>query len=85
MIPIKFEMPTESKKGSCIDTTKAYIANNHEYLKKYGASITYQGDNLKIASTKYTTEYPNNDTEETNNSTTSQKNLQTIPKSMEMQ
>jgi len=61
--------------GGSWETVSAYIANNHEYLKKYGASIAYQEESLKTASTKYTTVYPNNEAGETNINTASRKNF----------
>ena len=40
------------------ERTASYVANNHKYLLKFGKSIGYNGDILKIESTKYTMVYP---------------------------
>ncbi len=61
--------------GGTFEKTSTYIANNHEHLKKYGASVTYQGDVLKTTSTPYTTVYPSNEGGETNVDRASQKNF----------
>ncbi len=37
-----------------------YVANGSSNLKKYGASIAYEGSTLRMTSTKYTTIYPFN-------------------------
>ena len=47
--------------GGTWERTSSYIANGHDNLKTYGASVAYDGDNLKTASTKYTTVYPSNE------------------------
>ncbi len=44
--------------GGTWERTAAYVANGNNYLKTYGNSITYDGNILKTASTKYTTVYP---------------------------
>ncbi|MFR0822814.1 MAG: hypothetical protein ACLU84_08575 [Clostridia bacterium] len=44
--------------GGSWERTAAYIANSREELKMYGASIAYNRNTLKTASTKYTTTYP---------------------------
>ena len=49
--------------GGAWERTAAYVANGHDNLEKYGASIAYDSNgNLKTTSTKYTTVYPH-DTE----------------------
>ena len=44
--------------GGMWERTATYVANGNGNLKNYGASITYDGSTLKMASTKYTTAYP---------------------------
>ena len=44
--------------GGTWERTAGYVANANWNLKGFGASITYDGDNLKTTSTKYTTVYP---------------------------
>ena len=59
--------------GGTYERTVAYVANSHGELKTYGASIAYDGNTLRTASTKYTTAYPfdssTDNTEITNNDT----------------
>ena len=43
--------------GGLWERTAGYIANQNINLKEYGASIAYEGENLKTVSTKYTTVY----------------------------
>ena len=43
--------------GGMWERTSAYVANENSNLKSYGASITYDGNTLKTASTKYATIY----------------------------
>ncbi len=40
------------------ERTASYVANGNENLLKYGKSVAYNGDTLKIESTKYTMVYP---------------------------
>ena len=47
--------------GGVWERTSSYIENGHDNLKTYGASVAYDGNNLKTTSTKYTTVYPNNE------------------------
>ena len=61
--------------GGLWEPSTAYIANGHTNLKHYGASIAYQGDNLKTASTKYTTVYPHNEAGETDINKAAPKNF----------
>ena len=56
--------------GCVWERTAAYVANENSNLKTYGKSIAYDGDTLKIASTKYTTVYPH-DADIDKNGTTS--------------
>ena len=52
--------------GGVWERTSGYIANENSRLKNYGASITYDGNTLKIVSSKYTTAYPfDNNTDNT--------------------
>ena len=44
--------------GGTWERTAAYVANGKGALKSYGASIAYDGNDLKTISTKYTTTYP---------------------------
>ncbi|MFR8145156.1 MAG: hypothetical protein ACLU84_08820, partial [Clostridia bacterium] len=44
--------------GGNWERTATYVANSHGELKTHGASIAYEGNTLKTASTKYTTAYP---------------------------
>ena len=44
--------------GGSWERTASYVANEHKNLLAYGASIAYNGDELKIESTKYTMVYP---------------------------
>ena len=44
--------------GGTWERTAAYVANGNGNLKSYGASIAYDGNTLRTASTKYTTAYP---------------------------
>jgi len=44
--------------GGAWERTAGYVANGHANLKKYGASLAYNGNTLKTVSTKYTTVYP---------------------------
>ncbi len=46
--------------GGLWERTSSYVANGHSNLKTYGESITYNGNNLKTTSTKYTTVYLHN-------------------------
>ena len=61
--------------GCTWERTSSYIANGKDSLKRYGESISYNEDTLKIESTKYTTVYQNNEEGETNLDTASQKNF----------
>ena len=47
--------------GGTWERTAGYIANENENLKKYGKSLTYNGEKLKTESTKYSTVYPHSD------------------------
>ena len=60
--------------GGNFERIASYIANGDDNLKRYGDSLTYEGDTLKTTSTKYTVVYPhkevtsgNMDTESKNN------------------
>ena len=44
--------------GGLYERTAAYIANERPFLRTYGYALTYDGDNLKTYSTKYSTVYP---------------------------
>ena len=44
--------------GCVWERTSSYVANENNNLKEYGLSVTYDEDNLKTVSTKYTTVYP---------------------------
>ena len=48
--------------GGVWERTPAYVANGNGSLKSYGASISYNGNTMKTASTKYTTVYPHDGT-----------------------
>ena len=43
--------------GGSWERTAGYVANGNSYLKTYGASLAYNGNTLKTASTKYTMVY----------------------------
>lgn len=44
--------------GGVWERTAGYVANGNNSLKKYGASVAYDGNTLRTKSTKYTTVYP---------------------------
>ena len=46
--------------GGVWERTTGYVANQNSNLSTYGRSITYDGNNLKTISTKYTMVYPHN-------------------------
>ncbi len=46
--------------GGTWERTTGYIANESASLEDYGKSMTYEGNNLKTISTKYSTVYPHN-------------------------
>ena len=61
--------------GCVWEKIASYIANGHDYLKKYGASVAYNGNTLKTTSTKYTTVYTNSESGQTDRDTASQLNF----------
>ncbi|MFR8145130.1 MAG: hypothetical protein ACLU84_08685 [Clostridia bacterium] len=63
--------------GGTWERTAAYVANSHGELKTYGASIAYDGNILKTASTKYTTVYPFDSSTDNTGITNNETNLNT--------
>ena len=53
--------------GGNWERTADYVANNHNNLLLYGASIAYEKNVLKTVSTKYTLVYPHDDSVDNNN------------------
>ncbi len=52
--------------GGLWERTASYIANGHQNLSAYGASVAYNGNVLKTTSTKYTMVYPHDNTVDNN-------------------
>ncbi len=48
--------------GGLWERTASYVANSNANLLKYGKSVAYNGDILKMESTKYTMVYPHDST-----------------------
>ena len=63
--------------GGTYERTAAYVANSHGELKTYGASIAYDGNTLRTASTKYTTAYPFDSSTDNTGITNNETNLNT--------
>ena len=63
--------------GGNWERTAAYVANSHGELKAYGASIAYNGNTLRTASTKYTTAYPFDSSTDNTGITSNEANLNT--------
>ena len=63
--------------GGTWERTAAYVANSHGELKAYGASIAYDGNTLRTASTKYTTAYPFDSSTDNTGITNNDTNLNT--------
>ena len=63
--------------GGIWERTAAYVANGNGNLKNYGSSIAYDGNNLKTASTKYTTSYPFDSTTDNTSIANNDTNLNT--------
>ncbi|MFR8145153.1 MAG: hypothetical protein ACLU84_08805 [Clostridia bacterium] len=63
--------------GGTWERTAAYVANSHGELKTYGASIAYDGNTLRTASTKYTTAYPFDSSTDNTGITNNETNLNT--------
>ncbi|MFR0823701.1 MAG: hypothetical protein ACLSHH_08925 [Clostridia bacterium] len=63
--------------GGTWERTATYVANNHGELKTYGASIAYDGNTLRTASTKYTTAYPFDSSTDNTGITNNETNLNT--------
>ncbi len=63
--------------GGAYERTSAYVANENSNLKDYGASIAYDGNTLKTASTKYTTVYPFDSSTDNTGITNNETNLNT--------
>ena len=63
--------------GGTYERTAAYVANSHGELKAYGASIAYDGNTLRTASTKYTTAYPFDSSTDNTGITNNDTNLNT--------
>ena len=61
--------------GGTWERTTGYIANAHVSLKKWGASVAYDGETLKQTSTKYTTVYPHDTTKDNTGITITESNL----------
>ena len=63
--------------GGTFERTAAYVANGRGELKTYGASIAYDGNTLRTASTKYTTTYPFDSSTDNTGITNNETNLNT--------
>ena len=63
--------------GGTWERTAAYVANGNSSLKNYGASIAYDGNTLKTASSKYTTIYPYDSNTDNTGITNNEANLNT--------
>ena len=63
--------------GGLWERTAAYVANGNGNLKAYGASIAYDGANLKTTSTKYTTVYPHDTSKDNTSISSTDANLNT--------
>ena len=63
--------------GGTWERTAAYVANENGNLKSYGASIAYDGNSLRTASTKYTTAYPFDSSTDNTGITNNETNLNT--------
>ena len=63
--------------GGTWERTATYVANSHGELKTYGASIAYDGNTLRTASTKYTTAYPFDSSTDNTGITNNETNLNT--------
>ena len=61
--------------GGTWERTASYVANGHENLQEYGASVAYNGDILKEMSTKYTMVYPHDSTVDNNTKEDTEENL----------
>ena len=61
--------------GGLWERTASYVANGHDNLQKYGASVTYNGNVLKTTSTKYTMVYPHDGTVDNNTKEDTEENL----------
>ena len=62
--------------GGSIDFVSSYIANGNSSLKNHGASLAYEGENLKTVSTKYVTVYLKSEQTSENADTQSQYNYE---------
>ena len=61
--------------GGLWERTASYVANGHDNLLKYGASVAYNDDVLKTNSTKYTMVYPYDSTVDNNSKEDTEENL----------
>ncbi len=61
--------------GGAWERTASYVANYHKNLLEYGASVAYDGDVLKTASTKYTMVYPYDSNIDNNTKEDTEENL----------
>jgi len=63
--------------GGTWERTTAYVANGNPNLKTYGASVAYEGEELKTTSTKYTTVYAHDTASDNTTITDNETNLNT--------